>query len=81
MNDPIFVLHKCDCRHTTESMETIAFCSTKEKAIDLVVEQAKNEGYQIHEHDLYLLRTISQTQYYEGSGEFMITEHLQDTLI
>jgi hypothetical protein len=76
----IYVLYKCDFRHTPESMESIAFCSTQEKAIELAIECAKNDGEQISEHDLYLLRNISQTQNHEGSGEFVIRDYSQDIL-
>ena len=76
----IYVLYKCDCFHTQESMESIAFCSTKQKAIELAIEYAKNEGETIADDDLHNLRSISQTQYYEGPGEFVIRDYSQDIL-
>ncbi len=66
----IFILYKTDAHHSYASRDTLGLSETKEGIIALVKKQAKKEGEKLNSDQLFNLNNISQTQGYEGSGEF-----------
>jgi len=70
----IFLIYKTDVHHSYASRDLIGVGTTKRMAIKLCREQAKKEHQTFSEDDLYNLENISQTQGYEGGGEFHFEE-------
>lgn len=77
----IFNIYKTDVWHTHASRELIGASGSLEGAISLIEQFCTKEGEQFSEHDLYLLRTIQQTQDHEGDGEFIIEKVTLDELL
>ena len=70
----MFIIYKCDTWHSDDSKQIIAIATTLKNAVNLCQEKAENEGETLSEHDRELLKSIKQTQGYEGEGEFLIEE-------
>jgi plasmid replication initiation protein len=68
----IYLIYKTDNWHSYASRDLIAIANTHNKAIALCKKQAKKEGNKISQDELFNLNNISQTQGYEGEGEFVI---------
>lgn len=76
----VFIAYKTDVWHTHDSRELICTASSLERSIELLQQFCKNIGEELSEDDLYLLRTIKQTQNHDGGGEFLIEEVTLDEL-
>lgn len=70
----IYLLYKTDVWHTRDSRELIGVCTSKLKVVKLCKQQAKKDEVKISDDDIYNLGHISQTQGYEGGGEFLFEE-------
>lgn len=77
----IIIVYETDNWHSRASMNVIAVCTNKKKAISLIKKYAKEQGEKISSDDLYLLNTINQTQGFSGSGEFHMEEHEKNVLL
>lgn len=75
-----FVVFTCDNWHSHGSKDCISVCSSLKNAISVIKQHAKKDGNKISSDDLYLLKTIKQTQGYEGNGEFLIEDYEQNKL-
>lgn len=72
--DKVYAVYKTDVQHSYASRDLIGIGELFISAFDLCKKQAKKEGYKISVDDEFNLRHISQTQGYEGPGEFVIEE-------
>ena len=70
----MYLVYKTDCHHSYASRDLIAACTRKDLIIPIIKKQAKKEGQKLTSDDLFNLRNISQTQGYEGEGEFHFEE-------
>ena len=75
----VLIVYKTDAWHSYASRDLIGIATTLNKAISIIKEQMEKEGHPLKDSQegewlLELLRTIKQTQGYEGNGEFVIEE-------
>jgi hypothetical protein len=71
----VFIIYTTDVWHTRASQELIGASASLEGAIALIKKYCKKEKLgKLSEDDLHLLKTIKQTQNFEGGLEFLIEE-------
>jgi hypothetical protein len=66
----VYLVYKTDNWHTYDSRNIIGIATSKHEAIELCRTQSEKEGFSISGDDEFNLNNISQTQNYEGGGEF-----------
>lgn len=79
--DSIFLIYKTDVWHSYNSRDLIAIATNKEEVMNLCIDQARKEKADLTQEQLYNLRTINQTQRYDGEGEFFIEQCEVNTLL
>lgn len=77
----VYVLYKTDAWHSYASRDIIGVSNDKSVIINLCKQQAKKEGEELSEDDLFNLHNIKQTQGYAGEGEFHYEEIETDQLL
>lgn len=77
----IFSVYKTDEWHRYNSREIIGIATSEKKAIHLCVLQAKKEGENIGDDQMFNLINYKQTQGYAGAGEFQFEEMNTDILL
>lgn len=80
MKDTKYVVYTCDEHHTHSSKQVISVCSSMKAAISVIELKARSEGETLSDDDKYMLEKHMQTQSYEGEGQFIVEEYLQNTL-
>lgn len=68
--EEVFLVYKTDNWHSYNSRDLIGVCDSWQNALDIVSQQARKEGEEIDDDQLFNLQTLRQTQGYEGPGEF-----------
>jgi hypothetical protein len=79
--DQIFLVYKTDTWHSYKSRDIIGVATSEENAVSICQEQAKKEGEEISEQELWNLQNLKQTQGYQGEGEFQFEAIITDTLL
>lgn len=77
----MYLVYKTDCHHSYASRDIIGVCTSKLNAIKICKSQAKKDGVRIDSDQLFNLNNISQTQGYEGPGEFHFEEFKTNVLL
>jgi len=77
----VYLIYKTDTWHSYNSRELIGVGTTPKRAIEICVRRAKNEDHRISDVQLELLKSIKQTQGYDGEGEFHFEEMKTDILL
>lgn len=77
----IYLVYKTDTHHSYASRNIIGVADHEVHAVHICQLQAKRDGEEIGEEQLYNLRTIKQTQNYKGDGEFQFEGVQENTLI
>ena len=77
----IFIVYKTDEWHSYASRDIIGVCDSKKECINICQLQAKKEGGVITTDEMYNLENITQTQGYNGEGEFQFEEIELNTLL
>jgi len=72
--DKVYLVYKTDAHHSYNSRELIGVATTPESAIVIIVDNTIQDGGSINQEQLEQLRTIKQTQGYDGNGEFQYEE-------
>tara|TARA_R100000781_G_scaffold113591_1_gene82399 strand:+ start:8522 stop:8764 length:243 start_codon:yes stop_codon:yes gene_type:complete len=72
--ETVFVVYKTDAHHSYASRDIIGIATDKNEAINICQLQAKKEGEVITTDEMFNLENITQTQGYNGEGEFQFEE-------
>ena len=75
-----YILYSCDNWHSYESFNIRALCSSLDVAVSLSNKIATDEGFPLSDWDLDFISNKHQTQGYEGEGEFIIEEYIEDKI-
>lgn len=70
----MYLIYKTDCHHSYASRDLIGITGNKKTVLKLIKQQVKKEGEKLDSDQLFNLENISQTQGYEGKGEFHFEE-------
>lgn len=70
--DKVFICYKTDTWHSYASRDIIGIGTTIDNALALCQQQAVKEGESMSDWNIGFLRDKSQTQGYQGEGEFVI---------
>lgn len=79
--DQVFIVYKTDSHHSYNSRDIIGIATTTEIAVSICQRKAAKDGDVISDEQLWNLRSIKQTQGYEGEGEFQYESVDTDTLL
>ena len=76
----IHIVYKTDNVHSYASRDIIGVCIYR-NPLEIIMEHANKEGETITTDDIYNINNISQTQNYQGDGEYHIETIQSDILI
>lgn len=68
----VFLVYKTDTWHSYNSRDLIGVGTTKEAALKICKQKAREDGYTLRGWNLQFLTEKNQTQGYDGPGEFVI---------
>lgn len=70
----MYLIYKTDCNHSYASRDLIGITGNKKTVMKLIKQKVKLEGEKLDSDQKFNLENISQTQGYEGEGEFHFEE-------
>ena len=76
----MFLIYNTDVWHTHGSKKLIGLSESKDKAINLCEQYAERENETLSFNSILSLKTMLQTQEYDGTGEFLIKKIEINTL-
>jgi len=79
--ETIFIVYKTDNWHSYASRDVIGIATNKYEAVNICLLQAAKENVTTTLDQKHNLVNISQTQGYEGDGEFQFEEMNTNTLL
>lgn len=72
--EQVLLVYKTDPWHSYASRDLIGVTTHKWRAHKICQEQARKEGEEISEEEMWNLKNLKQTQGYSGEGEFQYEE-------